>query len=184
MMLLIERNTVLWQYLSEEIQGLISDGETLVNFVISNDAGKEISDHSFMVFPFAKAYEGYLKKLFLDIGMIKPDEYYSDDIRIGRILNPRYQAEKGNVFSRMCEHSPNRRDLSQKLWDVWKSGRNEIFHYFPHNFKKLNFDEAMTLIKAFVDAMEAAVSRCEMPESKLHPIRAENNNSSQVSSIA
>ncbi len=171
MMVLIERNTALWQYLPDEIQGLIADGETVVNFALSLNKMEAISDYSFMVFPFAKAYEGFLKKLFLDVGMIKPDEYYSDDIRIGRILNPSYMSEKGNVFARFCESAPDKRELSQKLWDAWKKGRNSVFHYFPHNFKKLDFDEAMDLIRGFVTAMTEAVADCDIPESKRHPIR-------------
>ncbi|NMB70161.1 hypothetical protein GYA27_03100 [candidate division WWE3 bacterium] len=172
MMVLIERNTGLWQYLPDEIQGLIADGETLVNFVLSNNKSDEISDFSFMVFPFAKAYEGFLKKLFLDIGMIKPDEYYGDDIRIGRILNPSYLAEKGNVFAKFCEGTPDKKELSQKLWGAWKQGRNSVFHYFPHNFKKLDFEEAMDLIRGFVTAMEEAVVNCNIPKEKLNPIKS------------
>jgi len=172
MMVLIERNRPLWKYLPDEIQGLIADGETLVNFVLSNDKSHEISDLSFMVFPFAKAYEGFLKKLFLDIGMIQPDEYYGDDIRIGRILNPSYLAEKGNVFAKFCEGTPDKKVLSQKLWDAWKQGRNSVFHYFPHNFKKLDFDEAMDLIRGFVDAMETAVENCNIPAEKLNPLKS------------
>lgn len=172
MMVLIERNTDLWRYLPDEIKGLIADGETLVNFVLSNDHSKEISDFSFMVFPFAKAYEGFLKKLFLDIGMIRPDEYYGDDIRIGRILNPGYLAEKGNIFAKFCEGAPDKKALTQRLWDAWKQGRNSVFHYFPHNFKKLDFEEAMNLTRGFVNAMEDAVANCNIPEDKLHPLKS------------
>ena len=172
MMVLIERNTSLWHYLPDEIQGLVADGETLVNFVLSSDKSPEISDFSFMVFPFAKAYEGFLKKLFLDIGMIRPDEYYGDDIRIGRILNPSYLAEKGNVFAKFCENYPDKKQLSRTLWDAWKQGRNSVFHYFPHNFKKLDFEEAMNLIRGFVDAMEEAITYCKIPEEKLNPLKS------------
>lgn len=42
------------------------------------------SDYSFIVFPFAKAYEGFLKKFFYDMSLISRDVYESHRFRIGR----------------------------------------------------------------------------------------------------
>lgn len=164
---IIDRNSFLWSYLLPEIRDLIEDGEYLFDFVEKNKDAVGIADYSFLVFPFSKAYEGFLKKLFLDLKLIKHDEYYGDDIRIGRILNPIYQKELGNTFALICSHSPAHRNIAEKLWDVWKHGRNLVFHFFPHNFRRLSFDEALELIRDIVGAMELAVLGCELPAKQL-----------------
>ena len=102
-MQVIDRSSVLWSYCSPEIQGLFTDGEKLLE-----DAHKypaKVSDYSYLVFPFAKAYEGFLKKLLLDLQLIKESEYHGDRIRIGRVLNPNYLKSHGNIFEKLCEKS-------------------------------------------------------------------------------
>ncbi len=164
-MQLIDRKSALWMYLSVEIQDLLKDGEVLVE-----EAGHVdglISDYSYLVFPFAKAYEGFLKKLFLDMDLIKEDEYYGDDIRIGRILNPGYINELTSVYRKVCVPKGAKGDavsneVSQKLWEGWRKGRNQIFHYFPHNFRKLSHDEAVDLINQLIEAMAFAITSCKV----------------------
>lgn len=152
---IIKRDSQLWNYLTEEIQSLIADGEVLL------DHGKEhldtISDYSYLVFPFSKAYEGFLKRMFLDMGLMREDEYYGDEIRIGRILNPNYMRDHGNVFDKLCGL-----DVSKTLWDSWKRGRNQVFHFFPHNFRRLSYDEAISIINDLISAMNYAVVGCRL----------------------
>ncbi len=160
-MQIINRRSFLWDYLSDYQKGLIVDGEMLLDHL--HLLKKNISDYSFLVFPFSKAYEGFLKKFFLDIGLIKQDEYYSDDIRIGRILNPgNLSNTRGSVYESLCTHAKGGKDLSDILWEAWKLGRNEVFHYFPHNFKKLNYEESISLISKINAAMELAVTKCDL----------------------
>ncbi len=159
---LIDRSSFFWLYLQPELQSLLNDGEILVNFVKNKEVNETIADCSFLVFPFAKAYEGFLKKLFLDLDVIHYDDYYGEDIRIGRLLNPHYQHEINNVFAKMCRHSSKRKDLSNRLWNTWKQGRNLIFHYFPHNFKRLSYDEAVAAINDILGSMDAAVTACDL----------------------
>lgn len=161
---LVKRDTFLWSYMTQETRELIETGETVLEFVKSNKDTSELHDYSFCVFSFAKAYEGCLKKLLLDMGLIGNHEYYGDDIRIGRILSPFYMHEHGNVFSRMCAHPRGNKDISQQLWDAWKKGRNLVFHYFPHNFRKLNYEEALYLIMQLLDALDSAVTSCAAPK--------------------
>lgn len=158
----IDRNSVLWQYLAEELKGLIEDGELILTFVFKNKQSSEITDFSFMVFPFAKAYEGFLKRFLLDTKLIKEEDYYSDDIRIGRILNPNFTKEETNVFTRICGGSKKGTEVSKTLWAVWKRGRNRVFHYFPHNYRRLSYDEALDIINEIVSAMNNAVTHCRI----------------------
>ena len=162
---IVDRKSFLWSYLQPEIRELISDGELLIEAIDKLGAQNKVTDFSFLVFPFSKAYEGFLKKLFLDIGMIHYDDYYGDEIRIGRLLNPHYQHEKGNVFSKLCNHSNEGKNLSKHLWEVWKNGRNLVFHFFPHNYKRLNHQDAMVIINDIVKAMETSVVGCNLTQS-------------------
>lgn len=159
---IIDKNALLWDYLPPDMKGLIDDGEILLDWVAKQDTQDEISDYSFIVFPFAKAYEGFLKKFLLDLNLIQVEEYYGDDIRIGRILNPTFVKEKNNVFHRICDHSSEGNNMSHRLWDSWKKGRNLVFHYFPHNFRKLKYAEALGIVNEMVDVMESAMKHCRI----------------------
>ncbi len=158
-MQVIARNSKLWEYMSPEIRDLIEDGEMVLNFVFENKDKADISDYSFIVFPFAKAYEGFLKKFLWDIGLITEDDYYGDEIRIGRLLNPNYE-DNSSVYGKVCGRSKDGKAVAQKLWDAWKRGRNTVFHYFPHNFKKLEYNEALDIINDLINAMSQVVTFC------------------------
>lgn len=137
------------------MKGLISDGEALLFDVKLHNL--QISDYSYLVFPFSKAYEGFLKKLFLNLGLINKAQFYGDEIRIGRILNPVFKHEKESIFHGMSQNSGSSY-LTEKLWFVWKNGRNLVFHYYPHNFRKLSLNEAETLVKDIVLVMGEAIN--------------------------
>lgn len=158
----IDRKSVLWEYLSEELRGLLSDGEILLNHAEVYEG--KISDFSYLVFPFSKAYEGFLKKLFLDLDLMREDEYYGDDIRIGRILNPHYIDDHYKKYKNICLRPGTNEDLSVRLWEVWRKGRNQVFHYFPHNFRRLSFDEASEIISSILSVMEESVRSCIIPK--------------------
>jgi hypothetical protein len=123
-------------------------------------------DYSFVVFPLAKAYEGFLKKYFRDLGLISQKTFESDHLRIGKSLNPdlpeRYR-RKDWVVSGINELCGEVREgrwkgklLSQALWTCWKRGRNLLFHFFPHLENFISLDEARVRIEEISAAMEAA----------------------------
>ena len=148
-------NKLWWEYIGEDLQELLLTSKALVEKV--SLLGENFDDYSFVVFPAAKAYEGFLKRMFLDMGLMREDEYYGDEIRIGRILNPNYMRDRGNVFDRLCGL-----EVSKTLWDSWKRGRNQVFHFFPHNFRRLSYDEAITIINDLISAMNSAVTGCKL----------------------
>lgn len=155
-MQVIKRNSKLWKYLSGEIKGLLEDGEHLL--IECHALSGKVSDYSYLVFPFAKAYEGFLKRYFLDLELIKEEEYYGDDIRIGRILNPMFMEKKFSVYAKLKKIKGYDPNMPEKLWKIWRRGRNKVFHYFPHNFRRLSKEEAADIINEFMKAMEAAVA--------------------------
>jgi len=165
-MQLIPRNTLLWAYLSPEQKGLIEDGELLLEHAHKMPHG--VSDFSYLVFPFSKAYEGFLKKLFLDMRLIRPEDYYGEDVRIGKILNPHFVKEHGSVYNKVCREATTKGEnkVAERLWSMWKKGRNLVFHYFPHNFRRLAYTEAKEIIEELIDAMNFALAKCELPNYK------------------
>jgi hypothetical protein len=159
-MLVLSRKSVLWSYVEPDVRGLIADGEILLDHAESYKG--RISDFSYLVFPFSKAYEGFLKKFFLDLGLMREDEYFSSELRIGRVLNPKYMDEHAHLYKAMCLHKKGGNDLASLLWNVWRKGRNQVFHYFPNNFRSLSLNEALEIIHQVVDAMSQAVTKCDI----------------------
>ncbi len=162
-MQVVAKNSVLWEYLSSEQKGLVEDGEFLMEQAHKMPHG--VSDYSYLVFPFSKAYEGFLKKLFLDMKLMRPEDYYGEDIRIGKILNPHFTKEHDSVYNRVCkgaiENGENK--VAERLWGTWKKGRNLVFHYFPHNFRRLSYEEAKEIIEEIIGSMTFALEKCDLP---------------------
>jgi len=155
----IKRDSALWQYMPEEIRGLLEDGELILNFVHTHHQEDNISDYSFLVFPFAKAYEGVLKQIFRDKDLISRLDYISDHLRLGKLMSPNLIGKLGDksLYKKIQERYSQ--ELADKVWNVWKSGRNQIFHYFPHNFKAISFNESRELSLKILKTMEEAYSQ-------------------------
>jgi hypothetical protein len=50
-------------------------------------------------------------------------------------------------------------ELAEKIWNIWKKGRNQIFHYFPHNLRAVSFDEASGIVNEILQVMEESYER-------------------------
>ncbi len=139
-------------YLKNDQDQLIDDVENVLKYLQEN----HINDYSFIVAPAAKAYEGYLKDFFFDLHIIDENSYHSDRFRVGKTLNPSLRYKRYSIFKKLADLHDNGEQLAEKLWSAWKQGRNEIFHYFPGNVKKLSKIEAedrITLIlKAIIES--------------------------------
>ncbi len=142
-----------WQYLSPNQQNLILEGQYLMNEIIKTNA-YQFKDYSFLVFPFAKAYEGFLKKLFMDVKFISHLDYISDHLRLGKLMSPMLIEKLGERSLYKKIQDKTNAQLAEKIWETWKIGRNQIFHYFPHNIKAISFDEAEKVINQIIVTME------------------------------
>jgi len=151
-----------WNYLSPNQQNLILEGQYLMQDVLKDHAHLQFKDYSFVVFPFAKAYEGFLKQLFKDINFISHLDYISDHLRLGKLLSP-------NLINRLGEKSlykkilqKTTKEFADKIWQMWKIGRNQVFHYYPHNLKALSFEEAESLVNQMIETMEEAFNKLKV----------------------
>ncbi len=157
-----------WEYLGADIQKLLLTSEFIYKTVKSwgGDLPGEkerFHDYSFVVFPSAKAYEGFLKKMFLDMGFINEDDYYGKHFRIGKSLNPSLSKELRNesVYDKIIEFC-NGKELADHLWETWKVSRNLLFHWFPNEKNAVSLSEARERIDMIVNAIDGAFEECKI----------------------
>ncbi len=154
---MLDPQSPLSSYISDTQKSLISAGYHLLEDAKNRHAPITL-DYSYVVFPFAKAYEGFLKQFFADLNLISQQQYKSEHFRVGKVLSPNLQKRLGqqSVYRQLCE-AQGRSFLADELWRVWKRGRNQVFHYFPHNVASLTIPEAEQIIKDIIAVMELAV---------------------------
>ncbi|OGK14106.1 hypothetical protein A2861_04025 [Candidatus Roizmanbacteria bacterium RIFCSPHIGHO2_01_FULL_38_15] len=142
-MLTLVHHEPIWEYFSGTQKDLIQEGNYLMS--ITEKHGYVFKDYSFLVFPYAKAYEGFLKQLFLDADFISHLDYISDHFRIGKFLSPHLidRLKERSIYAKIQRVAGD--DLASEIWGIWKKGRNEVFHYYPHNIKRLSFEDAKNL---------------------------------------
>ena len=151
------------QFLDEGMSDLVNLSYSLLDAFSPQHSAlglKNIHDYSFVIFPMAKAYEGFLKKWFFAGGFINEYQYKSDHFRIGKALNPSLPARfknDGYVYDQIVASCPDPH-LADTLWLAWKQSRNLTFHYFPHHRYFLTLPEARARLNQLAAAMAAAIS--------------------------
>lgn len=150
-------------YIDSSMKDLLRESFDLIEHQKQRVAeGKtEYHDYGFVVFPAAKAYEGFLKKLFLDLGLITRTQYLSDHFRIGRALSPslpkRYRV--GWVYGKLVNYCQGE-DLPLLMWQTWKRARNRVFHFFPHHQECVSLREAESLVLEIIEVMNKSLTGC------------------------
>ena len=157
-----------WGYLEEDLQKLIETSFFLISTVKSWGADlpggeKVFNDYAFVIFPAAKAYEGFLKKMFLDLGFITETDYFGKHFRIGKSLNPALPKEirKDEVYSKIVKYCGGE-GLAQTLWETWRVSRNLTFHWFPNEKNVVTLDEAIERVNMIMNAIDKAFVDCNI----------------------
>lgn len=155
-------NKIWWDYLEHDLQELLRE-----SWLLSDQVEQWVNtfhDYSFVVFPAAKAYEGFLKKLFLDLGFITQEDYYGKHFRIGKALNPsldeKYR-ENDSVYDKIVNYCGGQ-ELADELWNTWKTSRNVLFHWFPEEKNVIDFESAKKRLEEIIAAMDSAVKECKI----------------------
>jgi hypothetical protein len=151
----VDQNSNWYSFLSPWQRDLV---DTSVALSQRHDYLADLDDFSFIVFPMAKAYEGFLKKVLLDLNLISPKVYESKKFRIGRSLNPdirQNQRDQYWLYDDLKERS--NADVIRQAWDAWLKCRNRVFHFFPNGIQKLSWEEAESRLKMMEEAMENLV---------------------------
>jgi hypothetical protein len=158
-----------WGYIEADLQELLKESFLLVDIFTGLGADlpggvNKFHDYSFIVFPAAKAYEGFLKKLFFDLGFITENDYSGKRFRIGKALNPDLPKEIRNddwVYEKIVTYCGGS-ELADKLWDTWRISRNLVFHWFPNEKNALTLPEAQSRLSQIIDAIDSAFKECKI----------------------
>lgn len=153
------KNSIWASYLGEDLKELLYESIKILESV-SNWEHK-FHDYSFVVFPASKAYEGFLKKLFLDLGFITESDYVSDHFRIGKTLNPSFRNERDGIYGKIMNYCGGE-DLAETLWSTWKTCRNLLFHWFPSEKNAIDLEEAREKIVLIFNSIDRAFSECKV----------------------
>jgi hypothetical protein len=140
--------------LSPEELELFSQGFHLLHHIHTIQEENSFEDYSFVVFPFSKAYEGFLKRIFFEAHFISGHSYRSKYFRVGKVLSPNLMKKLGqnSVYKKLLETMG--KDGADRVWDAWKTCRNEVFHYFPESHYHIDFTGAKERIKQLLDVCE------------------------------
>lgn len=151
-----------WQYLGKDLQGLLREATLLIEKVSLWD--EKFHDYSFIVFPAAKAYEGFLKRIFLERGFISENDYYGKRFRVGKALNPSLEKRlraKESVYDKIVQFCGGK-DLADKMWNTWKVCRNVLFHWFPNEKNAINFDQSKERVALVIETIDATFDGCKI----------------------
>jgi len=153
-----------WDYLSPYQKDLVREGSFLYQEVFENSK-YTFKDYAFLVFPFAKAYEGFLKQFLLDIGLITQTQYKSDHIRLGLLLCPDLpKYDERSVYGRIVISKG--KDLADAMWLTWKYCRNQVFHYYPHNSKSIDLIRAKERIQMILMTINSCYKALNIDQSR------------------
>jgi len=153
----LQESAAWYKYLDKCQQELVSVSLSLAN---KRNELSGLNDSSFIVFPMAKAYEGFLKKVFFDMQLINRETYESRRFRIGRALNPDVNSSQRDddwLYDNVELKFGTK--LARQLWDTWLICRNRVFHYFSNCEQFLDFDEALKRIEMMEQAMQAVTNQ-------------------------
>jgi len=151
-----------WGYLPEDLKESLKLAFYLAE--LSAEWNKHFHDYSFIVFPAAKSYEGFLKKVLLDMGFITKSDYIGKHFRIGRALNPDLEVKyRGDdwVYKKLSDFCEGR-ELPDKLWRTWKESRNLLFHWFPEEKNVVSHGEAVEKLLMIVSAIDEVFTACRV----------------------
>ena len=157
-----------WSYLEEDLQELLKESFLIMNILKGMGADlpgaeQKFHDYSFVVFPAAKAYEGFLKKIFFDLNFITEEDYFGKRFRIGKALNPSLPQKlmREGVYNKVVKYCGGMA-LAEKMWETWKKSRNLIFHWFPNEKNAITLDEAEKKLGVLIETIDQTFKECKL----------------------
>lgn len=114
----------------------------------------QFADYQFIVYPFAKLFEAFLKDLIFQAKLIPERAYNSKKFSIGRSLNPDVRLEQRDEYwfyddlARWCGE-----DLAREVWETWLE-RNRLFHLYPGEVYHLTLVEAEQKVNQIIRTID------------------------------
>lgn len=150
------------KFVGSELIELYQDSNYLFEFFSlkhspQNNIVKEPSvftDHSFMLIPIAKVYEGVLKKILAKSGVIQDGDLFENpSINVGAYFNP-----AGNdKISCLLKDKARDKVVPHVIYSTYQECRNQIFHYDQYRDRRIKtVSEAEFYRKRILDAIYKA----------------------------
>jgi len=139
-------------FLDDYQRRLLLDGLLIKTIFTTSDSyrifNSLLNDFSVMVFPSAKAFEGYIKKLLLTIGLITEKEIKENPYKsIGKILD-------GEEIKKKLLDKKRDRTIPKLLAVQWDLCRNIILHYDLDQPEIISKEEALKKIEDIHEAIK------------------------------
>lgn len=157
MILNMLENNSFWNHLDSTQQSLVKQSFFLLDF--TKKTKQKFIDYSFILMPAAKAFEGFLKKLFFEKTLISSNDFKNDYFRLGKALNPELK-DKINYNSLYPKiRNIYGQDTADFLWLTWRNCRNRVFHYFSQEQKTFSLEETEARLNQIIKAISLLVSK-------------------------
>ncbi len=144
------------EFIGEDLLDLYEDNRSLLQRYSNHHDGtvEEYSDYSFLVLPIAKVYEGTLKKILVDIGVLKESDLTKNpSINVGKYYNP---VGNNKIFELLKDRSRDK-SVPHVIYSTYQECRNQIFHYDQYRDNRLDsYDDAKFYCKRILYAIEKA----------------------------
>lgn len=166
-----------YQYQLERLRSLEPPIKQLINQSLhllesASTSTLSLSDYSYVVFPLAKAYEGFLKQLLFQLDLIPKHQLEGRHFRIGRSLNPDLPPKFKDdswLFDDLERHFSKLGDdlLARDIWQAWSRGRNKLFHYFHNQENLISLPDAQSRIDFILNTIIRAHELCPPPKNNI-----------------
>jgi hypothetical protein len=113
-----------------------------------------VSDYSFLLLPIAKVYEGVLKKILVEKGVIDESVLLENpSVNVSSYLNP-----VGNKnISNLLKDKARDKAIPHVIYSTYQECRNQILHYDQHRDSRIkSFDDAKFYQRRILDAIDKA----------------------------
>lgn len=148
------------QFVDEVPRQLLIQADFLLDREKKFSTNKHIVDYGFLVYPAAKAYEGFLKSFFYRHGLIDSNMYQSENFRIGKAINPdlpdKYR-EDGWIYDDLARLFGD--DIPARMWATWRKCRNHVFHFKPDKLRLYTLVEAQIKIELIFSTIALTIER-------------------------
>lgn len=113
-----------------------------------------VSDYSFLLLSIAKVYEGILKKILVEKGVINESTLLENpSVNVSSYLNP-----VGNKnISNLLKDKARDKAIPHVIYSTYQECRNQILHYDQHRDSRIkSFDDAKFYQRRILDAIDKA----------------------------
>lgn len=117
-----------------------------------------LQSYSFVVFPMAKAYEGFIKLYLKKTGILHRTDYNDSKFRIGRALNPDISDRHKNEWWLFDDLEAScGKETARDMWNAWVECRNHVFHFFFGQENEMSLATAKKRMVQMSTAMDGAM---------------------------